>query len=136
VRLCNKKIHLKPAKNKDQEIPTAVIFREPFNIVGYYSSPVGNGMLLELLDLLIGIAFGFFHKGKEDYVGILRNGAIIGIVVSLVFVLVMNVLAPGNLSVSFGYLGTIGVIVEILIFVVIFMAGTFIGDRIESAVRK
>ncbi len=29
-------------------------------------------MLLELLDLLIGVAFGFFHRGKEDYTGILR----------------------------------------------------------------
>ncbi|MFA7695402.1 MAG: hypothetical protein WCX63_07700 [Methanoregula sp.] len=96
----------------------------------------GNRMLFELLDLLIGIAFGFFHKGKENYAGILRNGAIIGIVVSLVFVLVMNVLAPGNLSAGFGLLGTIGVMVEILIFVVIFMAGTFIGDRIESAIKK
>jgi hypothetical protein len=94
------------------------------------------GMLFELLDLLIGIAFGFLHRGKEDYVGILRNGAIIGIVIGIVFVLAMNVLAPGNLSASFGYLGTIGVIVEILIFVVIFMAGTFIGDWIESATRK
>jgi len=93
-------------------------------------------MLLELLDLLIGIAFGFFHKGKEDYTGILRNGAVIGIVVGIVFVLVMNVLAPGNLSVNFGFLGTIGIIVEILIFVVIFFAGTFIGDCIERVVRK
>lgn len=93
-------------------------------------------MLFILLDLVIGIAFGFFHRGKEDYAGILRNGAIAGIVAGVVFVLAMNVLAPGAISDGFGYLGSIGIIIEILIFIVIFMAGTFIGDRIESAMRK
>ena len=92
--------------------------------------------MFELLDLVIGIAFGFFHRGKEDYAGILRNGAIAGIVAGVVFVLVMGVLAPGTLGTAFGYLGAIGVIIEILIFIVIFMAGTFIGDLIESAMRK
>jgi hypothetical protein len=93
-------------------------------------------MLFELLDLLIGIVFGFFHKGKEDYTGILRNGAIIGIVVGIIFVLVMNFLAPGSTAFNFGYLGTIGLIIEILIFVVIFFAGAFIGDWIERVLKK
>jgi len=93
-------------------------------------------VLFELLDLVIGIAFGFFHRGKEDYAGILRNGAIAGIVAGVVFVLVMNILAPGTLTATFGYLGPLGVIVEILIFLVIFMAGTFIGDQIENAMKK
>jgi len=93
-------------------------------------------MLLELLDLLIGVAFGFFHKGKEDYTGILRNGAIIGIVIGVIFVFVMNVLVPSTMGVSLGYLGAIGFIIEILIYVVLFMAGAFIGDWVERAVKK
>ncbi|MEN6395889.1 MAG: hypothetical protein ABFC78_05335 [Methanoregula sp.] len=93
-------------------------------------------MLLELLDILIGIGFGFFHKGKEDYIGILRNGAIIGVVIGVVFVFVMNVLVPGVTGLSLGYLGAIGIILEILIYVVLFMAGTFIGDWIERVLKK
>jgi Na+/proline symporter len=88
-------------------------------------------MLVELLDLLIGIVFGFFHKGKEDYTGILRNGAIIGLVIGIIFVLVTIFLAPGSMSISLGFLGMIGFVIEILIFVVIFIAGAFIGDQIE-----
>lgn len=88
-------------------------------------------MLFELLDLLIGIGFGYFHKGKEDYTGILRNAAIAGIVVGIIFVLITVFLSPGNTSISFGFLGTLGIILEIVVFVVIFIAGTFIGDQIE-----
>jgi|GEM_PF-319915 hypothetical protein len=93
-------------------------------------------VLFELLDLVIGIAFGFFHQGKEDYIGILRNGAIAGIAVGVVFVLAMYILSPATAGTAFGYFGPLGVIVEILIYVVIFMAGTFIGDRIEGAMNN
>jgi len=93
-------------------------------------------MLIELLDLLIGIVFGFFHKGKEDYMGLIRNGAITGLVTGIIFVLVSIFIAPDSMSVSLGYLGAIGFLIEILIFVVIFIAGTFIGDCIERALKK
>ncbi|HNX17529.1 MAG TPA: hypothetical protein PKM50_04265 [Methanoregula sp.] len=93
-------------------------------------------MLFELLDLLIGIAFGFFHKGKEDYKGLLRNGAIIGVTVGVIFVFVINILVPGKTGISYGYLGALGLILEILIFVVLFFAGSFIGDWLERVFRK
>ncbi len=93
-------------------------------------------VLFELLDLVIGIAFGFFHRGKEDYMGILRNGAIAGIAAGIVFVLALYLLSPGTAGTAFGYFGPIGVIIEILIYIVIFMAGTFIGDRIENAMNN
>jgi hypothetical protein len=93
-------------------------------------------VIFELLDLIIGMAFGFFHRGKEDYMGILRNGAIAGIAAGVVFVLVMYLLSPGTTGAAFGDFGPLGIILEILIYIIIFMAGTFIGDQIESAMRK
>jgi len=42
-------------------------------------------MLLELillLNLILGIVFGFIHRGKEDYTGLLRNGAIAGLLLA------------------------------------------------------
>ena len=93
-------------------------------------------MLFELLDLVIGIAFGFFHRGKEDYMGILRNGAIAGIAAGVVFALAMYLLSPATAGTAFGFFGPLGIIIEILIYVVLFMAGTFIGDRIESAMKN
>jgi hypothetical protein len=93
-------------------------------------------MWLELLNFIIGIAFGFFHHGKEDLVGILRNGAIAGIILGIVFVLVSMFLVPGDLSISVGFLGVFGIFVEIIIFVIIFIAGAFVGDRLESILKK
>lgn len=93
-------------------------------------------MWLELLTLLIGIAFGFFHKGKEDYWGILRNGAVLGIVIGVLAVLISMFLAPGSTSLSFDFLGVFGTILVILVFVILMIVGAFIGDRIEKIVRK
>lgn len=93
-------------------------------------------MWLELLTLLIGIAFGFYHKGMEDYWGIFRNGAALGIVIGVLAVIISLFLAPGSTSMDFAVLGIFGTILTIIIFVIIMVAGTFIGDRIEHLLRK
>jgi len=93
-------------------------------------------MLLELLNFIIGIAFGFFHRGKEDYSGMLRNGAIAGTVLGIVFVLISLYLVPGNMSIDFQFLGVFGIFIDIILFVIIFMLGTFIGDKLETILKK
>lgn len=93
-------------------------------------------MWLELLTLIIGIAFGFFHRGREDYRGILRNGALIGIVIGILSILISFVIAPGSTGVGPDVPGIIGTVLVIIVFVVIMIVGTFIGDFIERAVRK
>ncbi len=93
-------------------------------------------MWLELLTLIIGIAFGFFHKGKEDYWGIFRNGALLGIVIGVLSVLISLYVAPGTTSVKFDFLGIFGTVLVIIVFVIIMVGGTFIGDRLEKILRK
>ena len=93
-------------------------------------------MWLELLNFIIGIAFGFFHHGKEDFMGILKNGAIIGIVLGIFFVLVSMFLVPGGLSIGVGFLGVFGIFIVIIIFVIIFIVGAFIGDWLEGVLKK
>jgi uncharacterized membrane protein len=93
-------------------------------------------MWLELLNFIIGIAFGFFHHGKEDLMGILKNSAIIGIVLGIIFVLVSMFLVPGGISSDVGFLGVFGFFIEIIIFVIIFIVGAFIGDWLESILKK
>lgn len=93
-------------------------------------------MWLELLNFIIGIAFGFFHHGKEDFMGILKNGAIIGIVLGIIFVLVSMFLLPGGISIGVGFLGVFGIFIEIMIFVLIFIVGAFIGDWLEGVLKK
>jgi hypothetical protein len=93
-------------------------------------------MWLEMLNFIIGIAFGFFHHGKEDLMGILRNSAIIGIVLGIIFVLVSGFLIPGGISIGVGFLGVFGFFIEILLFVIIFIVGAFIGDWLEGVLKK
>jgi hypothetical protein len=93
-------------------------------------------MLLEVLNFIIGIAFGFFHRGKEDYSGLLRNGAIAGTVLGIIFVLISLYLVPGNMSIDFQFLGVFGIFIDIILFVIIFMLGAFTGDKLETILKK
>lgn len=93
-------------------------------------------MWFELLNFIIGIAFGFFHHGKEDLLGILRNGAIIGIVLGIIFVLLSALLVPEGISISVGFLGVFGIFIQIIMFVIIFIVGAFIGDLLERILKK
>jgi hypothetical protein len=93
-------------------------------------------MLLEILNLILGIAFGFIHKGREDYYGLLKNGVIAGLILGIIFVLAAQYLLPKGLSVDFGFLGAAGFFIEIFLFLVIFIIGTFAGDWLERVIRK
>jgi hypothetical protein len=93
-------------------------------------------MWLELLNFIIGIAFGFFHHGKEDLMGILKNSAIIGIVLGMIFVIISAFLFPEEIGTIVGFLGIFGIFIEILIFVIIFIVGAFIGDWLEGVLKK
>jgi hypothetical protein len=89
-----------------------------------------------LLNFIIGIGFGFFHRGKEDFMGILRNGAIAGLVLGIAFVLVSRVFILGGLSLGPGFAGVFDIFLIIIVYVIIFMVGAFIGDRLEGLRKK
>jgi hypothetical protein len=93
-------------------------------------------MWFYLLNFIIGIAFGFFHKGKEDFMGILRNGAIIGIVLGIAFVLISRLYVPDGISLGTGFLGIFDIFIVIIIFVIIFIVGAFVGDWLEGKLKK
>ena len=93
-------------------------------------------MWFELLTFFIGIVFGFLHKGKEDYRGILRNGIIFGVIVGLTAVLISTYLAPGCMSVGFDFLGAFGIILVVIVFVILLVIGAFLGDLLERTFRR
>jgi hypothetical protein len=93
-------------------------------------------MWFYLLNFIIGIAFGFFHRGKEDLMGILRNGAIIGLILGIAFVLVSMLFVPGGVSLGAGFLGIFDIFIVIITYVIIFIVGAFIGDWIEGIAKK
>jgi hypothetical protein len=93
-------------------------------------------MWFEILDLILGIAFGFFHKGKEDYYSLLKYGVVIGLVLGIIFVLAARYLVPGGMSIRIGDFGVPGFFIEIFIYLVIFILGAFAGDLLERFFRK
>jgi hypothetical protein len=95
-----------------------------------------TAMFLEILNLILGIVFGFIHRGKEDYYLLLKNGVIVGLVLGIIFVLAARYVVPGGMSIDIGFMGTPGIFIEIFLFVVVFIIGAFIGDKIETVIRK
>jgi hypothetical protein len=93
-------------------------------------------MWFELLILIIGIAFGYLRKGKEDFRGLLKTGAIIGIVLAVLFGLVAFLFAPGAIGLGLGLAGGIGIFIGVILLVIIFLAGVFIGDWLEGMQKK
>jgi hypothetical protein len=93
-------------------------------------------MLFEILNLILGIAFGFLHKGKENYYSLLWNGVVVGLVLGIIFVLAARYMVPGGMSIDIGFLGTPGIFIEIFFFLIIFIIGAVIGDWFERIFRK
>jgi hypothetical protein len=93
-------------------------------------------MWFELLVLIVGIAYGFLLRGKEDKWGFLKRGAIIGIVLGIIFGLVALFFAPGAISLGTGLVGGIGIFIVVIILVIIFIVGVIIGDFLEGVFRK
>ena len=93
-------------------------------------------MWFELLNLIMGIAFGFFHHGKEDYMGLIRNGVITGAIMGIFFVLTWAYLVPGDILISLGYSGVFGMFIDLILFVIIFIVGAFIGDWLAGVLKK
>jgi hypothetical protein len=91
---------------------------------------------LFLLNLILGIVFGFLHRGKEDYAGLLRNGAIAGILLGVIFVLAAQYLSPAGMNFDVGLTGVVGLFIEIILFLIIFILGAFIGDKIDGIRKK
>lgn len=93
-------------------------------------------MWLLLLDFAIGIGFGYGHRGKEEYLAILRNGFVAGVVMSIILLILSMLVLPVEFSTGALFPGIFGLIVTMVIYIVIFILGTFIGDQLERAFRK
>ncbi len=93
-------------------------------------------MWFELLNLILGIAFGFVHRGKEDYYALLKNGVVVGLVLGIIFVLAAQYVIHGGMSIDIGSFGAAGFFIGIFLFLIIFILGAFIGDRLERIFRK
>lgn len=88
--------------------------------------------VLEILALIIGIAYGYLKPGKEDRMALLKKGLLIGIALAVIFVAI-GFFAGALLL---GGLAGIAILLEVIILAILFIIGTFIGDYLEVKIKK
>jgi hypothetical protein len=100
---------------------------------------VRHNMWLELLVFIIGLVYGYAKPGKEDRWALLKKGAIYGIILGVVFGLIGFFAGSYLGSVAGGLLffagSTIFIFISVVILVIIFIVGTFIGDALEGILK-
>lgn len=83
-----------------------------------------------LVTFLIGVAYGFLVKGRQDKSRLFVTGLVIGLVLAIIFGLL------GGLS-GFGLpAGFLGILLATVILTILFVLGVWIGDMIEGRSRK
>jgi hypothetical protein len=86
---------------------------------------------LSAVTIAIGILYGYFKRGKEDRMALLKKGALIGIIIAIILVAVAGLLSNGEMLLAGGFIG-IFVFINVIILAVLFILGTFIGDWLEE----
>ena len=77
---------------------------------------------------LVGIAFGYFQKGRQDKSQLFKTAFVIGLVVALVLgVLGWLVGAP-----ALGVGGILGALVAAAVLALLFILGVWLGDVLEG----
>lgn len=83
-----------------------------------------------IVTLLIGIAYGFLAKGRQDKGRLFMTGLVIGLVLAIVFGLL------GGLSGLGLPAGFVGILIAALILTILFVIGVWVGDLIEGRSRR
>lgn len=90
--------------------------------------------LLEILTIVIGIAYGYIKPGKEDRFGIFKKGIIIGVALGIIFT-VLGIFAGAEFLLMSGLIGFIAFI-DIVLIAILFIVGTYIGDWLEEKAKS
>ena len=89
-------------------------------------------MIFVILAFIIGLVYGYVKPGKEERWDLLKKGIVYGIILGIVF----GVIAFFVGGLLFSAAGAIGVFIEVVFLVIIFIIGTFVGDVLEDAIKK
>ena len=89
-------------------------------------------MIFVTLAFIIGLVYGYAKPGKEKRWELFKRGAVYGIVLGIIFGLIGFFVGGPLLFAT----SAIGIFMEVIFLVIIFIAGTFIGDLLEVAIKK
>ncbi|MEA2076156.1 MAG: hypothetical protein U9O85_10620 [Euryarchaeota archaeon] len=89
-------------------------------------------MIFVTLAFIVGLVYGYAKPGKEDRWGLFKKGIVYGIILGILFGLIGFFVGGPLLFAT----SAIGIFMEVIILVIIFIAGTFIGDLLEVALKR
>ena len=88
--------------------------------------------IFEILAFIIGLVYGYVKPGKEQRWELFKKGIIYGIILGIIFGLI-GFFVGGALLFA---VSAIGIFIEVVFLVIIFIIGTFIGDILEAKIKK
>ena len=89
-------------------------------------------MIFEILAFIVGLVYGYVKPGKEKRWELFKKGIVYGIILGIIFGII-GFLVGG----LFLFAATaIGMFIEVIFLVIIFIIGTFIGDILEVAIKR
>jgi hypothetical protein len=89
-------------------------------------------MILAILAFIIGLVYGYVKPGKEKRWELFKKGVVYGVILGVIFGLIGFFFGGPLLFVA----GAIGIFIDVVFLVVVFIAGTFIGDVLEVAIKR
>ncbi len=89
-------------------------------------------MIFVTLAFIVGLVYGYANPGKEDRWELLKKGVVYGIIIGVILGLIGFFVGGPLLFAA----SAIGIFIEVIFLVIVFIAGTFIGDILEVAIKK
>jgi predicted permease len=89
-------------------------------------------MIFVTLAFIIGLVYGYAKPGKEKRWELFKRGTVYGIALGIIFGLIGFFVGGPLLFAA----SALGIFVNVVILVIVFIAGTFIGDLLEVALKK
>jgi membrane-associated protease RseP (regulator of RpoE activity) len=84
------------------------------------------------LVLLVGIVYGYLKPGRQDKKQMLKTGAIVGLVLSVLLALLGMAVDFNPLGLPVGTNTFLGTVVAFIVMTVIFVIGVWVGDWLEG----
>ena len=89
-------------------------------------------MMFMILAFIAGLVYGYVKPGKEKRWELFKKGMVYGVILGILFGFLGFLLGGPLLFAA----GTIGMFINVVFLVIVFIAGTFIGDLLEVAIKQ
>ena len=83
-----------------------------------------------LVALVVGAAYGYFNKGKQDKSEIFKTGVVWGLIIAAVLAILSGLTGTSAMGVGSGF---VSMVLGFVITLALFVGGIFLGDVLERS---